>query len=69
MKGVPLFTRIFEESITLKNDSRENTGVSGEINLQVQNTSTTEYRKLNKKMKNHNKLNVKHEAVKGNLPT
>ena len=33
MKGVPLFTRILEESIALKNDCREDTGVCGEINL------------------------------------
>jgi len=47
MKGVALFTRILEESITLKNDCREDTGVCGEIYLLLQNTSTAEYRKLN----------------------
>ena len=46
MKGVPLFTRILEESTTLKNDCREDRSL-WRINLQVQNTSTAEYKKLN----------------------
>ena len=44
MKDVPLFTRILEESITLKNDCREDPGVCGEINpgrqLMIEKTCT-----------------------------